>query len=218
MKNEDNSSQTSTVISTKDHYIVKDNILEILTAIKQNNKEVILSTDSTSYSFLTRIKSVAGNRIVLLNSIPPSLIKSALESTESYLSMQGTSLRGEKLSGDGKHLFFTVLSDSSHTETRGEERLSFDPDENVNVEFLNPLDKKTTFKRKVLDISPSGFSFESYFDSKLFDKGQIIENIDIKFGDKKMKHFSAKVMYKKRLFDTLHRQRYQIGLKIEQEK
>jgi hypothetical protein len=176
---------------------------------------IVLSVEGVEFSFLTYVKKVEGDSFYLHNSIPPKKIKNVLESKNSNLTLPDFSLFGGNLSGDGKFLIFTPNKKTEHSETRLEKRLSFEPGENVNIEFLNPIDNKTKFRKKVLDLSSSGLSFETHYDSKLFIKDEILEEIYITIADKRLKKCNGKIVYKKPLFDFEYRKRFQIGLKLE---
>ena len=189
--------------------------VSLLSALQKSKRQIVLSTESTKYSFLTYIKSFKGNKLTLHNSIPPSLIKVALEAKESYLTLPKQTFNGTKITGDGKDIYFEVKDVISHEETRGEERLSFQPDENVYLEFINPYDNKTKFKKRIFDISLSGLSFETHFDSSLLSTEEILEDIIVKIGDRNIKKCTGKIVYKKKLFDTEMRQRFQIGMSLE---
>ena len=47
------------------------------------------------------------------------------------------------------------------------------------------------------------------------DLNEIIENIVIKIGDRDIKRCTGKVVYTKKLFDTEMRQRFQVGMRLE---
>lgn len=207
IKSEENPKETKKSLSPE----VLSNIEDLIS----NKSQVILSTDDTQYSFLTHIKSIQGSKLVLHNSIPPEIIKSALGANSTYLTCPQKTFKGGKIDGDGKYLYFNISEITDHSDTREEERLSFDKNEHVYLQFRNPYDNETINSKRIFDLSSSGLSFETFFDSKLYSPGQKLINLKVLSGVKTIKECSATIIYKKKLFDSDFRQRYQIGLKLE---
>lgn len=197
-----------------------DEMNQIAQEAFESRTRVLLSLDGSSYNFLTYVVGIETKdgkspyKISLFNSIPPSLITEINESTAAHLTFPSIVVEGGKLSGDGKNLIFYPKSFMRHSETRGEDRDVFGENEKAFIEFKNPYDKKTIYRKPIFDISKSGLSFETYFDSLLFNPGESMGGLVISTESTTTEDVSATVIYKKKLFDTEHRQRYHIGLKL----
>ena len=181
----------------------------------EKQQHIILSTEDTQYSFLTFVEQKHGDTLFLHNSIPSFIIKKAMKSETNYLTFPRFALKCTKLETDGKYLLANPKEVIDYSETREEERLSFQKGEKVTIRLVNPYDKKTMIVKRILDISNSGLSFENHFNSLLFSPGEHLENIEIQVNGSTTKTADAKVVYNRKLFDTESRQRFQIGLSLE---
>ena len=196
------------------NFMLDNEIYNHLNVYLKKKLPIVLTFESNSNSFLTYLIDYNRHEITLYNSITPNLISSVQQAEQTFLTVAESTLIGGRISGDGKHLIFKPHDIIFHKNTREEERLSFNPEEKVYLEFTNPYDKITKFKKKIFDVSSSGLSFETRYDSKLFSEKQIIENMIIKAGDRQLRKCTGEVIYKKKLFDLDMRQRYQIGMKL----
>lgn len=206
-------------MTTEQHLNKKNSLLERKIKSLSDNIElkqpIVLSTDQTNISFLTFITKIENQNIYLHNSVPLNLIKAVIKSQSSSLTFQDFSLKGENLTGDGKYIIFKPIDLVTFDETRLEQRSSFQSWQKVFLEFTNPIDKRTKFKRKILDLSNSGLSFESFYDSLLFKKGNQLLNVFLSIENKKIRSFDATIIYQKQLYNFDHKMRYQVGLKLE---
>lgn len=205
----------SKTIKKTEKFKMTDDLLKSIEEGIEKQQHIILSTEDTQYSFLTFVETINDDVLSLHNSIPSSIIKRAMKSEINYLTFPRFALKCAKLETDGKYLLANALEMIDYSETREEERLSFQKGEKVTIRLVNPYDKKTMIVKRILDISNSGLSFENHFNSLLFSPGEHLENIEIQVNGSTTKTANAKVVYNRKLFDTESRQRYQIGLSLE---
>lgn len=193
---------------------LSDEGFEAVNEAIQAKLEVVLSIDGCAYGFLSSVIDVVGDSIILENSIPYQMITTARQGQSSFISIGDFTVEGGAIESDGKNIIFRVLSTRSHLNERVEKRLAFSKDEDVRITFTHPIDKKTEFEKKVLDVSTSGLSFATFFDSALFSKGTKISQIKLKNNNETVKEFNGEIVYKRPLRSKSNHTWYQIGLRI----
>ena len=119
------------------------------------------------------------------------------------------------ISGDGQDIIFPLKKDSVIEETRQSERFSFTAEEKVICEILNPYDGSTKLSKSVMDMSATGLSLRTTFESKLFRPGTQLEDIKVLIGGEPYTQTSGTVVYTRKLLDLKNHLRLQVGIQFE---
>jgi hypothetical protein len=183
--------------------------------IIKKKKPVFLSCDRLTIAFQSLCVNYIDHNLVIKNVIPIDLISEFLESTKFYLQISMHRFYTEHLLSDGKDILFPIEHFSDAAMVRHSMRNYVLENENVIFEFLNPYDLLTVVRKKVLDLSDTGLSLALNFDSELFQKDQIFENIKIYQREKKiMEKGKCQVVYKRPLMNEKGELIYQAGIKF----
>ena len=93
--------------------------------------------------------------------------------------------------------------------------MNFFPHRKEFCNFINPFDKETILRKRLVDFSEDGFSLITFVETKLFNLGLVIKDIEF-FANKKGKKItkSATVKYIKMLMDINGKCHVQVGFEF----
>ena len=91
----------------------------------------------------------------------------------------------------------------------------FTADERVIVEILNPFDGETRISKSVMDMSATGLSLRTTFESQLFRPDTYLPTMRVLVDGELYKKGSGRVVYRRKLMDLNGQIRSQVGIKFE---
>ncbi len=179
---------------------------------------VILKSGALNTSFETRILEMQSNSIILKNPVPLENISEFIKGESYTLQVRDLSFEGRAVEGSGMNLRLwlkgTEPVDQLENSKRKSDRVYFQEDDEVYCKFINPIDQKTNLKKRVVDISKSGFSLITVGNSKLFTKGLKLEDVHISGDLAEDIHCDAEVKYFRNYISLSGESCNQVGLEI----
>ncbi|MCY4380240.1 MAG: hypothetical protein OXC40_01540 [Proteobacteria bacterium] len=176
---------------------------------------VVVSSEEIDFSFSSyllfydeKLKTIG-----FKNTIPLDHIHQIACKKNFILSYPLVNLHGSYLQGDGVNFVLPIkkieriLSRRKHARTN---TIS----SNTVLQFKNPYDGVTTFKKKVISVSEGGLSIETPCSSSLFHPGQQFHKSQLFVDDKMVLETSFEVIYKRKYFDLESRGKFQVGAKF----
>ena len=194
---------------------ISDKHQTLIRAAWQEERYVYLTGDGLDIRFQTKIVDVRDDRLVLSNSVAPQHLKQFLTSRNFYVQIFLVNYRSDSIDTDGKNILIPLKDSLNIKETRQSVRNEFFPHREEFCQFVNPFDNKTPVRKRLMDISEDGFSLVTFVETKLFDLGLVIKDIEF-FSDKKDQRMTrnAKVKYIKTLLDINGKQHVQVGFEF----
>lgn len=186
-----------------------------LVAAAQARHSVFLSSDALGITFQTHILEVEGDRLVIENRIKPRFISRFTRGKQFALQVGMVRYGSDGISSDGEHIVFPLKAGSVIEETRQAERFTFAADERVVAEILNPFDGETKLSKSVMDMSATGLSLRTTFDSRLFRPDVTLPSIRVLIDGEPYMQGSGRVVYTRKLMDLNSQLRNQVGIKFE---
>ncbi len=188
-----------------------NNFLQLSEAIKKS-PILFLSVSGVSIVFQCEVITLHENSIVLKNSIPYEYINAVKKSELFDLQLGSLRLQSTSIQSNGKDIIFPFNDISSIEDTRKSSRFTFSPQENVACELVNPYDKKTILRKQLLDMSSSGLSLITFYESNLFTKDLKL-NLTILIEGRLYSKRVGTVVYSRIICDTKGRLKKHIGIK-----
>ncbi len=188
-----------------------NNFLQLSEAIKKS-PVLFLSVSGVSIVFQCEVITLHENSIVLKNSIPYEYINAVKKSELFDLQLGSLRLQSTSIQSNGKDIIFPFNDISSIENTRKSSRFTFSPQENVACELVNPYDKKTILRKQLLDMSSSGLSLITFYESNLFTKDLKL-NLTILIEGRLYSKREGTVVYSRIICDTKGRLKKHIGIK-----
>lgn len=188
---------------------------EVLTQSFRQKTPVFFSGDALGISFQTFIHAVEDNCLRLENRVHPRYIRRLVESQRFTLQASMIRFGSDRIDSDGEHIVFPLKEDSAIEETRQSERFSFTADERVVSEILNPYDGETKISKSVMDMSATGLSLRTTFESRLFDPETLLPSIRVLIDGEPYTHAAGRVVYRRKIIDLSGQLRTQVGIKFE---
>jgi hypothetical protein len=188
---------------------------EILTESVRQKTPVFFSGDALDVTVQTFILAVAEGHLVMENRVPPRFIRRMTRSKGYTLQARMVRFQTDGISSDGEHIIFPLKEDSVIEETRQAERFSFTADERVVTEILNPYDGETRLSKTVMDMSATGLSLRTTFDSKLFTPDTFLPSVRVLIDGEPYTQAAGRVVYCRKLLDLSGQLRTQVGIKFE---
>lgn len=188
---------------------------EILTESLAAKTSVFFSGDGLDITFQTHILAVDEHHLIVENRIKPRFIRQVMGSSRFSLQVRMVRFQADRIGSDGEHLVFPLKEDTVIEETRQAERYSFAADERVVSEILNPFDGETRLSKTVMDMSATGLSLRTTFDSKLFKPDTLLPSIRVLIDGEQYVQGPGRVVYSRKLIDLAGQQRTQVGIKFE---
>ena len=182
-------------------------------AFKQQSP-VFFSTDKIDITFQTNILKIADDNIVLENTVPPKHITNVAHSENFYIQTLMVQYHSNRIKTDGQNIIFPLKNMEVMRETRESKRVDFTKEENVTCELLNPFDKETIHTKNVMDMSATGLSIVTQFQSKLFEPGTFFPELRILIDEQPYSKTSGTVVYTKKIIDDLGKLKTQVGIKF----
>lgn len=188
---------------------------EILTDSLAAKTSVFFSGDGLPITFQTFILAVESDHLVLENRVKPRYIRAVIGSQRYSLQARMVRFQSDRIVSDGEHIIFPLKEDAVIEETRQAERFSFAADERVISEILNPFDGETRLSKSVMDMSATGLSLRTTFDSKLFQPDTFLPSIRVLIDGEPYMQGPGRVVYSRKLLDLGGQLRTQVGIKFE---
>ncbi len=189
--------------------------LKLVEEVIRLKQAVYISGDGLPITFQTHVLAMQADQLVLTNQIRPPYISSFMASKSFSLQVGMVRFQSDKILSDGEHMVFPLRKDSIIEETRQSERFYFNADERVIVEILNPFDNETKISKSVMDMSATGLSLRTTFDSMLFQPDTYLGNFRILVDGELYKKGAGRVVYRRKLMDVSGHLRHQVGIKFE---
>lgn len=193
----------------------KPSAFEILSEVLAQKAPVLFSGDGLNVTFQTHVLAVAKDHVVLENRVKPRFIKQLTNSKTFGLQARMVRFVSGGISSDGEHVIFPLKENSIIEETRQAERFSFTADERVISEILNPFDGETRLSKSVMDMSATGLSLRTTFESRLFKQGTFLPSIRVLIDGEPYVQGPGRVVYNRKLIDLSGQMRLQVGIKFE---
>lgn len=182
----------------------------------QDERYIYLTGDSLDIRFQTRIVDVRHNHLVLYNSVIPEYLTQFIKSRNFYVQIMLVNFRADSIDTDGKNILIPLKESLSIKETRQSVRQEFFPHRQEFCHFINPFDHKTALRKRLMDLSEDGFSLVTFVETKLFNIGLQIKNIEFFSNQKNKTTRSAEVKYIKTLMDIDGKRHVQVGFEFIQ--
>jgi hypothetical protein len=190
-------------------------ITDLLNETFKRKAPVYFSADGTDVTFQTRIIKLEKSRIVLENTIRPEFILAVVGAKKYAILVQMVRFQSDDIKSDGEHLIFPLRENSVVQETRQSERFPFTAEERVVCEILNPFDRETRIHRSVMDMSATGLSLRTTFDSLLYRPGTFFPELKVLIDGKPYTQTAGRVVYNRKLMNAKGQLRLQVGIKFE---
>ncbi len=188
---------------------------DILVDAQRLKQSVFVTGEALPITFQTFILAVEEHHLLLDNRIRPRFINRFAASKSFSLLAGMVRFQADHVSSDGEHIVFPLKEDSVIEETRQAERFSFTADERVISEILNPFDGETRLSKSVMDMSATGLSLRTTFESKLFQADTYLPSIRVLIDGELYKQGPGRVVYRRKLMDLNGQMRTQVGIKFE---
>lgn len=193
----------------------KPQAFDILSEVLQQKQPVLFSGDGINITFQTHVLAVAKDHVVLENRVKPRFINALVKSKTFGLQARMVRFSASEIRSDGEHIIFPLKENSIIEETRQAERFSFTADERVISEILNPFDGETRLSKSVMDMSATGLSLRTTFESRLFKQGTFLPSIRVLIDGEPYVQGPGRVVYNRKLIDLTGQMRLQVGIKFE---
>ena len=189
--------------------------LALLEECQAGKIPVLLAGDGLPITFQTHILKVESTHVALENRVPPRFIRSVMASKGFSLQARMVRFQADRLETDGECLIFPLGEKAMIEETRQSERFSFSVDERVVVEILNPFDSETKLTKTVMDMSATGMSLRTTFESELFKPDTYLPHLRVLIDGEPYTQAKGRVIYTRRMLDLTGQLRVQVGIKFE---
>lgn len=193
---------------------INDTAVELLNTTIRSKKPVYFSASGVDITFETRIKKIDQTKVYLENTVRPEFITKVAKSEKFTIQVQMLRFQAENIDTDGQHIVFPLKDMTMIEETRQSERFPFTAEERVVCEILNPFDNETRILKSVMDMSATGLSIRTRFDSSLFAPGVELSDVRVLIDNKLYTAASGAVVYKRKLMTIKGKLRLQIGIKF----
>ena len=189
--------------------------LKMVEDVIRLKQSVYISGDGLQVTFQTQVIAMQADQLVLMNHIRPQFITAFMASRAFSVQVGMVRFQADHILSDGEHIIFPLRKDSVIEETRQSERFYFNADERVIVEILNPFDNETKISKSVMDMSATGLSLRTTFDSQLFQPDTYLGNLRILVDGELYKKGAGSIVYRRKLMDVSGHLRHQVGIKFE---
>jgi len=190
-------------------------ITDMLREVLEQKGSVFLSSGGVDITFQTRIRRLTPEKIVLENTVRPEFITNFAAAKRFALLVRMVRFQSEDIATDGEDIIFPLRENSVVQETRQSERFPFSADERVVCELLNPFDNETRTQRAVMDMSATGLSLRTTFDSGLYRPGTLFPELRVLIDGKPYTQSAGRVVYTRKLMSPKGQLRFQVGIKFE---
>lgn len=184
---------------------------------QQGKTPIFFAAVDLGITFQTFILAVKDDHILIENRVKPRYIRGVMASKGFTLQARMVRFQTDRIVSDGEHIVFPLKGDSVIEETRQAERYSFAADERVVTEILNPFDGETRLSKAVMDMSATGLSLSTSYESRLFRPDTYLATIRVLIDGEPYTQASGRVVYNRKLIDLSGQLRTQVGIKFETE-
>ncbi len=188
---------------------------ELLRECREAKQPVLFSGDGLAVTFQTHLLIVEPHRVVLANRVPPRFIRAVSGSKQFWLQARMIRFQSDGIATDGEHFIFPLGENALIEETRQAERFQFSEGEKVLAEILNPFDGETRVVKTVMDMSATGMSLSTSFESMLFKPNVLLPSIKVMIDGEPYTQARGRVVYNRKLLDLSGQLRTQVGIKFE---
>lgn len=188
---------------------------ELLIEACREKRPVLLLGDGLPITFQTYVLAVTEEKLLVENRIRPKFINKFASSKSFGLQVRMVRFQSDHIGSDGEHMVFPLKETTVIEETRQAERFAFSADERVVSEILNPFDGETRLTKSVMDMSATGLSLRTTFESKLFEADTYLPSIRVLIDGELYKQGPGRVVYRRKLMDLTGHLRTQVGIKFE---
>lgn len=197
-------------VNKQKHDVIKD-------AMKQRSP-VFFSANNINITFESRIKKVlTGDALILVNTVDPSYISAVVSSEKFFLHVNMLRFESDEIESDGKNIIFPLKYDDAIENSRTTERYSFSREEKVICEILNPIDRQTLLKKRVMDMSSTGLCLSTHIESALFQPGTFFDELKVTIERDSFFKSSGTVIYVRKYMNLEGRIHNQVGIKFTTE-
>lgn len=194
---------------------VDDKTMTLLQEAQSVKIPVLFSGDGLGITFQTHIHKVDKEMVLLDNRVPPRFIRAVSTSKNFGMLARMVRFQSDRIETDGERIIFPLGENSLIEETRQAERFSFAAEERVIVEILNPYDGETRLSKAVMDMSATGMSLSTTFESQLFKPDTFLPSLRVMIDGELYTQTRGRVVYNRKLLDLSGQLRMQIGIKFE---
>lgn len=177
---------------------------------------VYLSGDGIDITFETRIQKVDSERLIVENPVRPQYIHRMRNSERFSMLVKMVRFQTDKIESDGQNIVFPLKAMTVLEETRQSERFPFTAEERVVCEVLNPFDRETRVTKSLMDMSATGLSLRTRFESRLFKPGVTLPEIRVLIDGRPYSQSRGQVVYTRKLMDYRGKLRLQVGVKFDE--
>lgn len=181
---------------------------------KAEKSAVVISCPALSFSFASFIIGQAGDTLTLKNTIPPQHIDKVIYQKQFYLALNDAQFYAPRLGGNGVDFLFKIQKSQSFSSMRKFARTRISASKNVQLEYANPFDGQTVYRKKILTLSEGGLSFETNSPSQLLVPRQKFAGVKVLIDGKTVREGDIELVFGKRFFDSIAREKYQVGAKF----
>ena len=189
--------------------------LDMLLSHIRQRSSVFFSAEGLDITFETGMIEVEDSCLVLENRVKPEYINAVCSATQFLLQCRMIRFGSASIKTDGEHILFPLSQKSIIEETRTTERFPFTAEERVICEILNPFDGETKLSKSVMDMSATGLSIRTSYDSKLFQPGTLFKSMRVLIDGEPYSQNPGRVVYGRKLLDLKGKLRLQVGIKFE---
>jgi hypothetical protein len=190
---------------------------EALVESLQSKTPVFFAALDPAITFQTFILAVKDDHVLMENRVKPRYIRQVAGAKGFTLQARMVRFKTDRIGSDGEHIIFPLKGDSVIEETRQAERYSFAADERVVTEILNPFDGETRLSKSVMDMSATGLSLSTTYESRLFRPDIFLPTIRVLIDGEPYTQAAGSVVYNRKLIDLSGQLRTQVGIKFETE-
>jgi hypothetical protein len=187
-------------------------VKEHLESIQKTKGQVMLAAAGLDTSFVTRILNVSDGFLTLQNTVPLKYISGFIEAQSHFLTTGSFRLSASQISSDGVNLVFSYNDIEQTSESRAEERIPIVKEE-AWCEFVNPIDGRSKIRKRILDISKTGLSLVTTWNSDLLKPGRELPEITLDMAGVQQR-VSGKIVYNRKFVSINGRIRHQIGIQL----
>ena len=187
-------------------------VKEHLDSILKSKGQVMLSAVGVDTSFVTRILSVSDGHLILQNTVPLEYISAYVSAEGHFLTTGSFRLSANHISSDGVNIVFNFSNIEETSESRSEERTPLSNEE-AWCEFINPIDGRSKIRKRILDVSKTGLSLMTAWNSDLLKPGRELPEIALITGSGRQ-NVSGKIVYNRKFVNINGRIRHQIGIQL----
>ncbi len=175
---------------------------------------IFFSSSGLDITFQSRILEFNEKYLLIKNTVTPQHIHKFVQSDKFNVRIQMVVFESTVLESDGQDIRLPLTNAIVIEDIRQSTRISFKDKDNVYCQILNPFDQQTYIAKGIMDLSESGLSICTNFDSKLFSPGVCIEKMMLYIHGHEYEDQSGEVIYKRKFMDTNRKIKLQVGIKF----